>query len=232
VIHFKQKFGFLNIGKYKVLPQSYFCMSNLCVIALAEARVAICSTDNQEVLMSFNRILVSMDRDPQQPEILKQAIDLAQEQSANLFLMYSLTVPVAQANTPPIGMAAAGVTAHPGIGMSGNPAAARNLAEGSTEMDQELEQSREWLQRCAQQAIDRGVIAEYECRVGEPGVQTCELADSWNADLVIVGRRGREGLSEALLGSVSNYVVHNAPCSVLVVQDQTQDNPEQNSSQA
>jgi phage terminase large subunit GpA-like protein len=33
----------------------------------------------------------------------------------------------------------------------------------------------------------------------------------------MVGHRGRTGLSEFLLGSVSNYVMHHAPCSVLVV---------------
>jgi nucleotide-binding universal stress UspA family protein len=170
--------------------------------------------------MSFNRILVALDQNPQRGGLLERSLELAEEQNANLFLMHSLTVPVAQANTPPIGMAAAGISAHPGIGMSANPEAARNLAEGATELDRELEYSREWLQRCAQKASDRGIIAEYECRVGEPGTQACELADSWNADVVVVGRRGREGLSEALLGSVSNYVVHHAPCSVLVVQDQ------------
>ncbi|NEO28803.1 MAG: universal stress protein, partial [Kamptonema sp. SIO4C4] len=35
---------------------------------------------------------------------------------------------------------------------------------------------------------------------------------------VIIGRRGRVGLSEILLGSVSNYVLHHAPCAVMVVQ--------------
>lgn len=36
-----------------------------------------------------------------------------------------------------------------------------------------------------------------------------------------MGRRGHKGLSEILLGSVSNYVVHHAPCSVLVLQGLT-----------
>ncbi|MEO0350033.1 MAG: universal stress protein, partial [Cyanobacteria bacterium P01_A01_bin.15] len=40
----------------------------------------------------------------------------------------------------------------------------------------------------------------------------------WNADLIMMGRRGRSGFSELLLGSVSNYVMHHAPCSVLTVQ--------------
>ncbi|NEO65320.1 MAG: universal stress protein, partial [Moorea sp. SIO4G2] len=36
--------------------------------------------------------------------------------------------------------------------------------------------------------------------------------------LIVLGRRGLGGLKEMVLGSVSNYVVHHAPCSVLVVQ--------------
>ncbi len=38
------------------------------------------------------------------------------------------------------------------------------------------------------------------------------------ADLIVVGRRGRSGLSELILGSASNYVLHHAPCSVLTLQ--------------
>ncbi|HIK43734.1 MAG TPA: universal stress protein, partial [Leptolyngbyaceae cyanobacterium M65_K2018_010] len=37
------------------------------------------------------------------------------------------------------------------------------------------------------------------------------------ADLIVVGRRERGRIKAALLGSVSNYVVHHAPCSVLIV---------------
>ena len=45
----------------------------------------------------------------------------------------------------------------------------------------------------------------------------CELAKFWNADLIIMGRRGRSGLAEVFLGSESNYVLHHAPCSVQIV---------------
>lgn len=65
-----------------------------------------------------------------------------------------------------------------------------------------------------------GVEAESKQTLGSPGRQICETARLWNADLVVTGRRGHTGLSELFLGSVSNYILHHAPCSVLIVQSQ------------
>jgi nucleotide-binding universal stress UspA family protein len=68
------------------------------------------------------------------------------------------------------------------------------------------------------QAIASGVTTQFTQNLGDPGRIICEMAGNWNADLIIVGRRGRSGLGEFFLGSVSNYVLHHAPCSVLTVQ--------------
>lgn len=51
---------------------------------------------------------------------------------------------------------------------------------------------------------------------GKPAHQIVEFAESWPADMVIVGSHGR-GFWGRLLGSVSNSVVTHAPCTVLVV---------------
>jgi len=42
-------------------------------------------------------------------------------------------------------------------------------------------------------------------------------AKQLNVDVVVVGTRGLGTLSRLLLGSVSSYVIENAPCSVFVV---------------
>ncbi|MEO5858589.1 MAG: universal stress protein [Pyrinomonadaceae bacterium] len=42
-------------------------------------------------------------------------------------------------------------------------------------------------------------------------------AEAWGADLIILGSHGYGLWRRALLGSVSNSVLHHAPCSVLVV---------------
>jgi nucleotide-binding universal stress UspA family protein len=50
-----------------------------------------------------------------------------------------------------------------------------------------------------------------------PSTALVRLADAIAADLVVVGTRGRTGISRVLLGSVAEAVVRAAPCSVLVV---------------
>ncbi|PHJ67372.1 hypothetical protein VF14_00565 [Nostoc linckia z18] len=70
----------------------------------------------------------------------------------------------------------------------------------------------------AAEAIAAGVNAEYSQKLGNPGRTICDVARTWEADLIVIGRRGHSGLSELFLGSVSNYVLHYAPCSVLTIQ--------------
>ena len=62
------------------------------------------------------------------------------------------------------------------------------------------------------------VADRLETRVieGDPGPALCQLAADIGASGLIVGSRGRGGLKRALLGSVSDYVVRNAPCPVIV----------------
>ncbi len=45
----------------------------------------------------------------------------------------------------------------------------------------------------------------------------CDFCSANDADMVIVGRRGMGFLKGLILGSISEKVVKNAPCSVLVV---------------
>lgn len=52
---------------------------------------------------------------------------------------------------------------------------------------------------------------------GSPQRVLVEKAKEWGADLIVVGSHGYGFWSRALLGSVSNSVVHHAPCSVLIV---------------
>lgn len=52
---------------------------------------------------------------------------------------------------------------------------------------------------------------------GSPAQVIVEEAESWGADVIFVGSHGYGFWERAWLGSVSNSVVHHAPCSVMVV---------------
>jgi len=52
---------------------------------------------------------------------------------------------------------------------------------------------------------------------GSPERIIVEEAEEWGADLIVTGSHGHGFWKRAWLGSVSNGVVHHAPCSVLIV---------------
>ena len=81
-------------------------------------------------------------------------------------------------------------------------------------------------------ATAAGISTEFTQLAGNPGRLICELANNWSADLIIVGSRGLKGLKEMFLGSVSNYVTHHAPCSVLIVRNSVGADSEQTSAES
>lgn len=62
-----------------------------------------------------------------------------------------------------------------------------------------------------------GVQVSSEVLYGSPESRIVETAENMVADLIIVGSHGYNRWERLLLGSVSDSVVHHAPCSVLVV---------------
>ena len=57
--------------------------------------------------------------------------------------------------------------------------------------------------------------AETAILTGSAGPALCDLAASLSASVIVLGTRGLGGLRRAVLGSVSDHVVRNAPCPVL-----------------
>jgi nucleotide-binding universal stress UspA family protein len=51
---------------------------------------------------------------------------------------------------------------------------------------------------------------------GDAGPELCDLAKTRGAAAIVMGTRGRGGIKRAFLGSVSDHVVRNAPCPVIV----------------
>ncbi|MFT3698650.1 MAG: universal stress protein [Kofleriaceae bacterium] len=82
----------------------------------------------------------------------------------------------------------------------------------------------------------RGILAHREsagpteffvhARIGRPAPEILGLANEVGADLIFIGCHGTTGLDRMLLGSVSERVVREAKCPVMVVREKTYDDVE------
>lgn len=156
----------------------------------------------------FKKILVAWDTKESNPALFEAATILAKATDAQLNFVSVLTSDD-YGSPPPI--------VYPGI-----TDYAIALGESAWQDYQKCyqeyqEKNLAKLRHFSEQAIASGVRSEFMQESGSPGRAICDLAQRWAADLVIMGSRGRKGLSEMLLGSVSNYVTHHAACSVMVI---------------
>ena len=62
-----------------------------------------------------------------------------------------------------------------------------------------------------------GVQVDLYPQRGDPADSILDVAEERDADLIIVGNRGRTGAKRFLLGSVPNRISHHAPCAVLII---------------
>jgi len=67
------------------------------------------------------------------------------------------------------------------------------------------------------QARRAGVAARFLIWHGDPGESIAAAAAAERCDLIVVGTHGRTGFHRSLAGSVSDYVIRNGPCPVVVV---------------
>lgn len=160
--------------------------------------------------MTFHKIFVAIDRSQFTDQVFEEALKLAQMFQAQLRLFHSLSTP---------NLTDMGLPIPVDLGMNADLLTQTYLLE-QEQLVKEREEGQALLQKYSTQAISLGISTEFEQKEGgETGPTICEEAQQWGADLIIVGRRGRTGLAEILLGSISNYVLHHAHCCVLVVQN-------------
>jgi nucleotide-binding universal stress UspA family protein len=81
--------------------------------------------------------------------------------------------------------------------------------------------------------LDRGIrtaggtVAGAHLRIGEVAKEVVGLAEVLEADLIVVGTRGRSVIGKALMGSVSDSVVRHARCPVVVARWREKDDKKQ-----
>jgi nucleotide-binding universal stress UspA family protein len=72
--------------------------------------------------------------------------------------------------------------------------------------------------QAAQKLLDAAGV-QYECEVakGDPAHTIIDIAERFACDLVVMGARGNSAVRSAMLGSVSNEVLHASPVPVMIV---------------
>ena len=154
----------------------------------------------------FNKILVAIDHSVMSRKVFDAGLSLAKTTGASLMLLHVLSSSAKDYPTPFI------------YSDLEYDSRYKFIREGYREQWQKFEQSGlELLQSLSREATKAGVKTELKQTFGYPGRNICESAQTWSAELILVGSRGLTGMKEMFLGSISNYVTHHAPCSVLIV---------------
>lgn len=149
----------------------------------------------------FSRILVAMDDSAESDHIFEEALSIAKMTNARLMLMHVLCATEIECLD-----------------------VYESVLERSPDILHDTQQWESARQHCLENLrsrhaamCDAGISADIGLPAGNPGHQICEMAHKWGADLILLGRRGLIEQEDYLINSVSNYVLHHAPCAVLVV---------------
>ena len=139
----------------------------------------------------MQKILIATDGSPSSLEAIELGLELAEEHAAEVTFVH--VAPVLDRSFAD------------GIGV---PAAVPHRID---------EVDRKPLEDALALAAERDVEAKAELLAGQPVDEIVACADTIDADLIVLGSRGRGALATVLLGSVSRGVLHEARRPVLVV---------------
>ena len=96
--------------------------------------------------------------------------------------------------------------------------------EGPDVTEEEAESDYEHAVEDGRAALDRTVAALHTAvdvhlvpADDDPGHALVKLADEQNPDLIVIGAGGKGFFKRLFAGSTSDFVVHHAPCPVLVI---------------
>jgi nucleotide-binding universal stress UspA family protein len=153
----------------------------------------------------FEKILIAIGNSGESQIVLGSGLKLAEKLGAKVLILHVMTPLTSTSFSPLVG----------GMFPIINDVA---IEQYTKEWRESERQGLEQLQADAAQAKERGIDVEISQNLGDSGRMICEVAKSWSADAIVMGRNQKSVLSEIWLGSTSNYVLHHAPCSILVIQ--------------
>jgi len=145
-------------------------------------------------------IVVGVDGSPASLAALRFGAEEAQLRGATLVAVHAWLY------IPPATLVDPGLISTPVVDLPGNLEAMRDAAEAEFES-------------ALGKAFPDGPPAGLEHRLVEGEAADVLTAEANGATMVVVGSRGRSGITAALLGSVSRHVVDHAPCPAVVVKD-------------
>jgi nucleotide-binding universal stress UspA family protein len=95
----------------------------------------------------------------------------------------------------------------------------RELARSEKDIGDALEEFSMQILMAAEKRVQQLGLTDIQLQIswGDAAKSIIELAAREAAEAIVLGRRGRGGLTGLLLGSVSQKVVSLAPCTVIVV---------------
>jgi nucleotide-binding universal stress UspA family protein len=153
----------------------------------------------------FKKILLALGDSAESQEILTAGLTLSDKFGSEILLLHVIQPMSLTGYSPLVG----------GMFPMVNEIALDQYAKEWHEYEQ---RGIEQLQTYAAQARERGVQVEVSQNFGNSGAMICEVAKNWSAEAIVMGRNQKSVMSEIFLGSTSNYVLHHAPCSVIVIQ--------------
>jgi len=154
----------------------------------------------------FRKILAPIQNLENDETVFERALTLAKENNAELMLLHVF------APSDP------SVPGLPNPVLYRYPLVTDELMKGFQERWEDTEnRGLSMLKALSDRAQSEGVTPEFSQNVGSVGSVVCHLANNWGADLVVTRQPDRSKLDELLIGSISHYILHHAPCAVLTV---------------
>jgi nucleotide-binding universal stress UspA family protein len=90
---------------------------------------------------------------------------------------------------------------------------------GLKELEEERNRAKQWMDKLRQKAEDKKIPFRSEIVEGviSAGTAIIDYAESHSISIIVVGTKGKSGVSKVLLGSVASKVVTRSSCPVIVV---------------